>query len=178
MPEENLHSHNFARTSVIVGEAVFLVASICACSNWPALTAEFSTCTTIVGNYENKAESSHENLFKALTGMDGKAATVKIVYADDKFSVVAGEATRVLKPANDATCAPSGELIMARQDVDNIRLPPLIDQTITTSYEFSNKSSGDLAMTIYSQTTLRPYGKEIKGPRKIESTAVWRRLPI
>lgn len=86
-----------------------------------------------------------------------------------------GGAAGTLVAEKDFACNSADRLVLARQETSHIRLPPLIDQTKTGTYVLTGGAGADLVLSTYVQTTISPYGAQLKGLMQRESTITWRR---
>ncbi|CAN5440118.1 hypothetical protein BH10PSE16_BH10PSE16_10480 [soil metagenome] len=86
-----------------------------------------------------------------------------------------GGAAGTLVAEKDFACNSADRLMLTRQETSHIRLPPLIDQTKTVTYVLTGGAGADLVLSTYVQTTISPYGAQLKGPRQRESTITWHR---
>lgn len=78
-----------------------------------------------------------------------------------------------LRAETDYTCTGGGELKLVRKYEGHIKLPPLIDQTVATTYVFKRTPSGDLQVDVYAQTVAAPYGVRLRGPVQFEKSLIW-----
>lgn len=81
-----------------------------------------------------------------------------------------------LAAGKDFTCSGVSHIVLTRQKSSSIRLPPLIDQTKTVTYELTGGAGADLVLSTYVQTTIAPFSAKIKGPLQMELTTTWHRI--
>ena len=100
---------------------------------------------------------------------------VQLEVSAQEIRISSGTRISMLAAGKDFHCAGTGRIMLTRQKSSRIRLPPLIDQVKIVSYELTGGAGADLALTMYAQTTIAPYGAKLKGPMQVESTTTWHR---
>lgn len=134
-------------------------------------------CRGLSGRYWDAGETEGASLLQFL--VKKKPLQARQVALDVNAQVVrvssGGGAAGTLVAEKDFACNSADRLVLARQETSHIRLPPLIDQTQTVTYVLTGGAQADLVLTSYVQTTISPYGAQLKGPMQRESTITWRR---
>ena len=100
---------------------------------------------------------------------------VRLEVNAQEIRISSGTLSSMLAAEKDFRCAGTGRIVLTRQESTRIRLPPLIDQVKIVTYGLTGGAGVDLALTRYTQTTIAPYGAELKGPMQVESTTIWHR---
>ena len=132
-------------------------------------------CSGLAGSYLDRGVPSGESLAKTLLGrVVPKTGTVRIAAGEGQLQVIAG-ATRAILTGAEFLCTAPNELRLVREETSRIHVPPLTDQTRTTSYVLRGGPAKDLVLSTYTRTTASPYGLALKGPLQLDSTTTWRR---
>ena len=161
------------RTSALVVTALAASGLILACcAGVPATPPE---CSGLAGSYREHADGSGESLSKLFMGRSVPGATTVRVEASGGQLSVAANRTSTLLPAEEFVCASPNELRFAHDETSSIRVPPLIDQTRTTSRVLRGGPGKALVLSTYSRTTAKPYGLPLTGPLQLDSTTSWSR---
>lgn len=134
-------------------------------------------CRGLSGRYWDAGEPEGASLLQFL--MKKKPLQPRQVALDVNAQVVrassGGAAGGTLFAEKDFACNSADRLVLTRQETSHIRLPPLIDQTKTVTYVLTGGARADLVLSTYVQTTISPYGAQLKGPVQRESTITWHR---
>lgn len=135
-------------------------------------------CPDIGGIYADRAQGDKGLLVSVLTGQKtAPADTVELTVDAAALHVETLKTRHTLRSPADYSCSLGSELTLTRQDIERVRLPPLIDQSVVTSYRFKKTPAGDLQMDVYSQTTASPYGLRLTGPQQLDHTVIWSARP-
>jgi hypothetical protein len=133
-----------------------------------------SLCPDIGGIYADRAQGDKGSLLASLIGPGTpSASTVQLTVDTVALHVEASGVHRTLQSPADFSCSKGTEMTLTRKVTRHIRLPPLIDQSVVTSYRFRKTDAGDLQMDVYSQTTASPYGLRLSGPEQLDHTVIW-----
>ena len=133
-----------------------------------------SLSPNIGGVYADRAQGGKESLVSFLLGSEAAATpTVRLTLDAAGLRVETLSGRHILRSPADFSCSNGTKVTLTRQVVGHIRLPPLIDQTVVTSYRFRKTDAGNLQMDIYSQTTASPYGLRLYGPEQLDRTLTW-----
>lgn len=160
--------------------AIFLAAT--SALLLPSCTSTVTTsvqadCRGLSGRYWDADELEGASLLQFL--MKNKPVQARQVVLDVNAQVVrassGGAAVGTLFAEKDFACTDADRLVLTRQETSHIRLPPLIDQTKSVTYVMSGGVGADLVLNSYVQTTIAPYGAQLKGPAQRGSTITWRR---
>ena len=138
-------------------------------------TTGVADCQGLSGSYRNESESDGDSLMYFLLKKKSMGRLVQLEVSAQEIRISSGTRISMLAAEKDFHCAGTGRIMLTRQESSRIRLPPLIDQVKIVSYELTGGAGVDLALTRYAQTTLAPYGVELKGPMQVESTTTWHR---
>lgn len=131
-------------------------------------------CPDIGGTYADRAQGDKGSLVSVLTGQKtAPAGTVELTVDAAALHVETSKTRHTLRSPADFSCSLGNELTLTRQDIERVHLPPLIDQSVVTSYRFRKTATGDLQMDVYFQTTASPYGWRLSGPEKLDRTLTW-----
>lgn len=163
---------------MIHATAIVAASLLSACAGIASEAVTSNDCAALDGTYSaTPTESGSEaHLFTALTGRKSAGSRVTLSLTDTSLSIISGRDSATLAIGSDFKCERDGSIELMRQDSARLRLPPLIDQTVTTSYSFVKNNPGEIVMKVFEQTTIKPYGKEMIGPRKPANQTLWRSM--
>ena len=154
-----------------------LLLSSCAGSVPTGIQAD---CRGLSGRYWDAGEPEGASLLHFL--MKYKPLQAGLVALDVNAQRVrasaGGGAAGTLFAEKDFACNSADRLVLARQETSHIRLPPLIDQTKTVTYVLTGGAGANLVLSTYVQTTMAPYGAQLKAPMQLESIITWRRAGL
>lgn len=138
-----------------------------------------SLCPHLDGTYADRTPGEKASLVSFLTGQQAavSAGTVELTSDAVVLRVQTSTLRHVLRTPADFSCSKGNEMTLTRQAIGRIYLPPLLDQSLVTSYQFSKTESGDLRMDVYSRTTASPYGVRLSGPEQLDRTVIWAARP-
>lgn len=132
-------------------------------------------CRSLSGSYQDESESDGDSLSYFLLKKKSLGQMVQLEVSAREIRISSGTRRSTLAADKNFHCAGTGRIVLTRQESSRIRLPPLIDQVKILTYELNGGAGADLVLSRYAQTTIAPYGAELKGPVQVESTTTWHR---
>lgn len=141
-------------------------------------TGSTPPCTDLSGTYRSLSKDAGERLAQYLTGNPhANASTVTLASSENMLTVQVGTSNVQLRRDVDFSCEDADGLLLKRTENASIRLPPLINQTVSRSFVLKRSDALDLQIDVYTRTSASPYGFELNGPRQFDRTVVWPRRP-
>ena len=153
--------------------AVMASAALFGCATPEAPTA--TSCADLTGRYENQSSPAGHKLAPYFFGVDDRAEVLEIVSAGQSTIVVATPTRQItLTIERDFACGAEG-IRLARTDVRNIRLPPLLVEKEVFHYVFAKASDGALRMTEHVESQGTSFGIPMgSGQKQRRAEVRWR----
>lgn len=130
----------------------------------------------ISGVYGQQPVEGDESLLTLLLGADLRGgATTRLIAGASSLQIDSPPVHRLLHMPEDYRCEADGAIALTRRDTARISLPPLINQQVTRSYVLRRDASGELILSVFSQTVASPYGVRLAGPVQLDKTIRWKR---
>jgi hypothetical protein len=159
-------------TRCLAGVALFALLQGCA-----SLDPRAEACPDLTGRFASRAEDEPEPLLFYLLEKRVAPPSVLLRSTEDSLLITAGDTKASLTHPADFECRQGARIVLTRRPTTQLKLPPLIDESVIRSYTFRLTESGELALDVHAQRVGRPYGLRLSSPLRLEKTIVWKKLP-
>ena len=142
-----------------------------------SLDPRAEACPDLTGRFASRAEDEPESLLFYLLEKRTASPAVLLRSTADSLQIVAGDTKASLTHPSDFECRQGTQVVLTRHPTTQLKLPPLIDESVIRSYTFRLTAAGELALDVHAQRVGRPYGLKLSSPVRLEKTIVWKKQP-